>query len=121
MNRKIELDAPNVGAVEKEYLCKCVDTGFVSTFGPYVQEFEEKFATYMNVPKAVSTQSGTAALHIALRELGVGAGDEVIVPTLTFVATANPILYVDATPIFADVDIKTWNIDPKEIEKKIGS
>jgi len=118
---KIELDAPNVGELEKEYLNRCIDSSFVSTYGPFVPEFEEKFAKYLGVRKAVSTQSGTAAIHIALYELGIGPGDEVIVPVLTFVATVNPVMYVGATPVFVDVDLKTWNINPYEVEKVITS
>lgn len=119
MCKEIYLDAPNVGRLEKKYLDKAIDTGYVSTIGPYVPEFEEKFAKYIGVKKAVSTQSGTAALHIALHELKIGPGSEVIIPALTFIATVNPVMYVGATPVFADVDIKTWNINPREIEKNI--
>jgi perosamine synthetase len=119
MNKKIELDAPNVGKLEKEYLNNCIDSTFISTFGPFVSEFEEKFAGYIGAKKAVSTQSGAAALHIALYELGIGEGDEVIVPDLTFIATINPILYVGATPVMVDVSPKTWNIEAEEIEKAI--
>ena len=119
MCRNIFLDAPNVGGLEKEYLNKAIDTGFVSTVGPFVPEFEEKLAEFLGIEKAVSTQSGTSALHVALRELGIEEKDEVIVPALTFVATVNPILYVGAKPVFVDVDIKSWNIDPGEIEKHI--
>ena len=115
----MELDAPSVGELEKQYLNRMIDTGFVSTFGPFVTEFEEKIAQYLNVKKAVSTQSGTAALHVALYEAGIGVGDEVIVPALTFVATVNPIAYVGATPVFVDVDKDTYTIDPQEIEKAI--
>lgn len=71
----------------------------------------------MEVPRAVSVQSGTSALHIALIELGITSGDEAILPALTFVASANPIRYVGATPVFADVDPVTWNILPEKIEK----
>lgn len=119
MYKKIHLDAPNIGELEKKYLNKAVDSGYVSTNGPFVPEFETKFAKYLNVKGAVSTQSGTAAIHMALYELGVGRGDEVIVPALTFVATVNPVIYVGARPVFADVDMKTWNISPQEITKKI--
>jgi perosamine synthetase len=115
----MELDAPSVGELEKEYLCKTIDSGFISTFGPFVPEFENKFAGYVQVKKAVSTQSGTAALHTALYELKIGSGDEVIVPALTFVATVNPVFYVGAKPVFVDVNLQTWNIDPLEIEKHI--
>jgi len=113
----IELDAPNLGEIEKDYLSKVIDSGFVSTFGPFVSEFEERFAGYLNATRAVSTQSGTAALHMALYEMGIGKGDEVIVPALTFVATVTPVMYVHARPVFADVEKDTWNIDPKKIEE----
>jgi len=119
MSKQIHLDAPNVGELEKKYLDNAIDSGFVSTIGPFVREFEDKFARYLGGNRAVSTQSGTAAIHIALYELGVGKDDEVIVPALTFIATVNPVIYVGARPIFVDVDINTWNIDPKEIEKSI--
>jgi len=116
---KLELDAPNIGALEKMYINKALDSGYVSTVGPLVSEFEDKFAQYLGVKNAVSTQSGTAAIHIALYELGIGKGDEVIVPALTFVATVNPVVYVGAKPVFVDVDIGTWNMSSKEVEKAI--
>lgn len=119
MCREIYLDAPNVGDLEKKYLSNSIDNGYVSTIGPSVKEFEEKFAKYLGVKRAVSTQSGTTAIHIALYELGIGQGDEVIVPVLTFIGGVNPIIYVGATPVFVDVDIKTWNIDPEKIENSI--
>lgn len=118
-DKKIELDAPNLGAQEKDYLIKAIDSNFISTFGPLVPEFEGKFAQYLNVKKAVSTQNGTAGIHIALHELGIKDSDEVIVPALTFVATVNPVVYVGARPVFCDVDPATWNISPEEIEKNI--
>lgn len=119
MSKEIFLDSPNIGELEKTYLNKAIDTGFVSTFGPFVPEFEEGFAKYLGVEKAVSLQSGTAALHMALYELGIGNNDEVVVPALTFVATVNPVLYVGATPVIVDVDINTWNIDPVKIKEAI--
>lgn len=119
MYKKIYLDAPNLGESEKRRLNKAVDSGYVSTIGPFVPEFEERFAELIGVKKAVSTQSGTAAIYIALHELGIGKGDEVIIPALTFVATGNPVMYVGATPVFVDVNRATWNMDPEDIEKKI--
>jgi len=119
MYKKIALDAPNIGEVEKEYILKALDSGYVSAVGPLIAEFEKSFASYLGVENAVSTQSGTAAIHMALYELGIGEGDEVIVPAMTFIATVNPIVYVGAKPVFADVNAKTWNIDPEEVEKKI--
>jgi perosamine synthetase len=121
MRRKVrlELDAPSVGELEKKYLNKAINDGYVSTIGPYVPEFERRFAKYLGMKKAVSMQSGTAALHMALYELGIKNGDEVIVPALTFVATVNPVKYVGAKPVFVDVNRDTWNIAPVEVEKRI--
>lgn len=119
MCKNIYLDAPNIGEPEKRYLNKAIDSGYVSTIGPFVAEFEKRFAEYLGAVRAVSTQSGTGALHISLHELGIGKGDEVIVPALTFIATVNPIIYVGAKPVFVDVDIRTWTIDPEEIERNI--
>ncbi|MBA3065270.1 aminotransferase class I/II-fold pyridoxal phosphate-dependent enzyme, partial [bacterium] len=116
---KIFLDAPNIGEREKKRIIQAMDAGYVSTVGPFVPEFEQKFAEYVGAKNAVSTQSGTAAIHITLHELGIGQGDEVIVPALTFVATVNPVLYVGATPVIVDVDPETWNICPNEIKKAI--
>ncbi|MGB3112440.1 MAG: aminotransferase class V-fold PLP-dependent enzyme [Candidatus Omnitrophota bacterium] len=119
MSKKIFLDAPNIGEYEEKKVNEALKSGFVSTCGPFVGEFEERFAGYIGAERAVSMQSGTAALHMALHELGIGRDDEVIVPALTFVATVNPVTYVGAKPVFADVNVKTWNIDPSQIEKKI--
>ena len=116
---KAFLDAPNLGELEKKYLQKAIDDGFVSTAGSFVPEFEKKFYEFLGEYNAVSTQSGTAALHLSLYEFNIGKGDEVIVPALTFIATVNPIMYVGATPVFVDVDLNTWNIDIAEIEKNI--
>lgn len=119
MYSEIHLDAPKLGDSEKNHLNRAIDQGYVSTAGPYVVEFEEKFSNYLKAERAVSTQSGTAALHVALYELGIGRGDEVIVPALTFVASVNPIIYLGAKPVFVDIDSVTWNIDPKRIEEAI--
>jgi len=116
---KVYLDAPNLGEIEKEHLTRAIDAGYVSTVGPFVSKFEEKFAGYIGVRKAVSVQSGTAALHMALYELSIEKGDEVIVPALTFVGSINPILYAGAKPVIVDVDPETWNIDSEEIKKAI--
>lgn len=119
MSKKVYLDAPDLGKSEKKYLAKAIESGFVSSIGPFVPELEERFARYLGIKNAVSTQSGTAALHMALYEFGIGRGDEVIVPALTFIATVNPVVYLGAKPVFADVDIDTWNISPEEIKRNI--
>src|SRR6056297_2944899 len=89
------------------------------TTGPKIDEFEEKFADYVDAEYAVAVANGTAALHAATFAADIGEGDEVITTPITFAATANSVLYNDGTPVFADIDEKTYNIDPKSIEEKI--
>ena len=115
------LDAPHVGDLEKKYIGDAIDSTFVSTIGPFVPKFESTFADYLGVPKTVAVQSGTAALHMALVALGVTHVDEVIVPSLTFVASINPILYAGATPVFVDVDPDTWTLNPDAVKSAITS
>lgn len=120
-DNSIHLDSPDLGSNEKDSLIACIESGYVSTFGPYVSEFEKRFARALGTDNAVATQSGTAGLHMALYELGIGTGDEVILPVLTFVATANAVRHVDARPVFVDVDPETWTIDPAKIESAVTS
>lgn len=108
-----------MGEIEKKYLAEAIDSGFVSSVGPCIAEFEKKMAGYLNVPAATALQNGTAAIHMALYESGIGPGDEVIVPALTFAATVNPVLYVGATPVIVDVDPSTWTIDPAGIKQAV--
>lgn len=103
---------------EEKEVIKTLRSGWIMQ-GTKVTELEEKISSYLNIPYAVAVSSGTAALHLALLGLGIGVGDEVIVPSLSFIATANCVLYVGAKPIFADVEENTYNIDPEDIEKKI--
>lgn len=118
---KIPLDWPNIGNLEKEYVLKALDSGFVSTAGPLVKEFEDEFAAFLDCKNAISVVNGTSGLHLALRLLNIGPGDEVIVPSLTFIASANSVTYVGATPVIVDVQPDTWTIDPLQIEKAISS
>ncbi len=104
MEKQIPLSVPNLNIGIVENLAECIETGWVSTGGRFITEFEKKFADYTGVESAVSTQSGTAGLHLALRVLGVGPGDKVIVPTLTFVAAVAPVCYQNAVPVFMDCD-----------------
>ena len=104
MKREIQLSVPNLNIDIVENLRECIETGWVSTGGRFIGEFEKKFADYLGTEAAVSTQSGTAGLHLALRELGAEHGDEVIVPTLTFIAAVNPAAYLGAVPVFMDCD-----------------
>ena len=119
MNYKIPVYKPNLQGNEKNYVLSCLESNWISSKGFFVTEFEEKFKSYLSIPHATTASNGTVVLHLALLALGIGPGDEVIVPTLTYVASVNAIRYVDATPIFVDSQETTWQINPEEIEKKI--
>jgi len=114
-NKMIPLSVPNLSMDILENVKETIETGWVSTGGRFIKEFEEKIAKYVGVERAVSTQSGTAGLHLALNVLGVEAGDEVIVPTLTFIAAVNPVRYMGAEPVFMDCD-DTLNMDMDKLE-----
>ena len=106
----IYLDFNNIGRIEKDYVERVLNTGQISTASPFVNEFEKAMTHYFDMP-CCATNSGTSALHLALMACDIGAGDEVILPALTFIATANVVKYCRAKPIFVDVDRETWNID----------
>ncbi|BDH79963.1 aminotransferase DegT [Methanothermobacter tenebrarum] len=110
---------PSIGEKEIENVLKAVKSGWVSSKGKFVEEFERKFAEYHGVNFGVSTSNGTTALHLALESLGIGKGDEVLVPVLTFAATANAVLYCNAKPVFVDSHPDYWCIDPEKIEERI--
>lgn len=111
----IPLHAPTFGGNEKNYLIETIDSTFVSSVGAYVDQFEEMMTAITNTKKSVAVVNGTAGIQIALRLVGVCAGDEVITQALTFVATANAIAYNGASPIFLDVDIDTMGLSPKAV------
>lgn len=115
----IPLCVPQIEGNEWKYIKDCLDTNWVSSVGSYVNLFEENFAKYVKSKKAVVTMNGTAALHLALLTLGIGAGDEVIVPSITFIAPINTIKYVGAEPIFVDVCRDTYVMDADKIEELI--
>lgn len=117
---RIPLMQPALGGNELAYVSDCVTTGWISSQGEYVQQFETKFSEFLGGSIALAVSSGTAALHLALKALDIGRGDEVIVPDLTFAATANVVLHCGATPVLADVDRSTWNIDPNGIEQCVS-
>jgi len=108
-----------MGEKELEYVSECILTGWVSSAGKFVRQFEEMFASFCGAKYAIATSNGTTALHLAILALDIGPGDEVIVPTLTFIASANSVRYTGATPIFVDSDPYTWNIDPELVEAAI--
>lgn len=116
MEKFIPLSVPNLKGRELEYVTHAIETEWVSTAGPYITEFEQNLAKYVGVDEAVACQSGTAGLHLALLACGVGAGDEVIVPTLTFIAAVNPVKYIGAEPIFMDCD-DSLTMDPVKLKE----
>lgn len=118
-NVYLPVAAPSLGERELQYVTECILTGWISSAGKFVTQFEEMFAKFCDTRYAVATSSGTTALHLALLACGVGIGDEVIVPSMTFIATANAVLYTGARPIFVDSEEETWNIDPQQIAKAI--
>jgi dTDP-4-amino-4,6-dideoxygalactose transaminase len=109
---RIPLAEPALGGNARAYLDECLDTNFVSSVGPFVGRFERAFAEAVGSRHAVACASGTAAIHLALRVLDIGPRDEVVVPTLTFVASANPVRYLGATPLLVDAEPRTFNLDP---------
>src|SRR5947208_2864373 len=111
----ISLCVPNIGGNERAYVEECLDTGWLSAAGPFVERFERQFAATLGVTHAVATASGTAALHTALLVAGVRPGDEVVLPSLSFIAPANTVRYVGAWPTFVDVDPHYWQLDPSEL------
>jgi perosamine synthetase len=110
---------PDLRGNERKYVMDCVDSTWISSLGKYITEFEGKFSSYCGSGYGVSVCNGTVALQLALAALGVGKGDEVIVPDLTFIATANAVTYTGAKPVFVDADKKTWNMDTGRIKEKI--
>jgi perosamine synthetase len=111
--------APVIGEREIAYVNDAVRSGWVSSIGPYIGRFEQAFADYIGVSHAIAVGNGTLGLHLALHSLGIGQGAEVIVPDLTFVATAHAVLQTGATPVFVDVEPDTWCIDPEAVERAI--
>jgi len=122
-SQRVLLSVPHMCGLEEQHVREAFRTNWLSTAGPHIDAFEREFSARMGLPGA-AVSSGTAAIHLGLRLLGVAAGDEVICPTFTFVASANPIRYLRARPIFLDSDTTTWNIDPNllaEVLKKMAS
>ena len=119
--KTIPVAAPLFTGNEKRYILECLESGWISSIGPFIQKFEDKFAEYCGVRYAVACNNGTSALHAALAALDVGAGDEVIVPTLTYVSTANAVRYCGARPVLIDSEPRTLNLDPEKLEAAITS
>lgn len=119
MAEKIWLSSPHMSdeGYEMEYIKEAFDTNWIAPLGTNVNEFEKELATYIGVEHGAALSSGTAAIHLALKAAGVGEGDIVFCQSLTFSATANPIIYEKATPVFIDSNYETWNMCPKALEE----
>jgi perosamine synthetase len=112
--RRIQIASPELTGNELAYLADCVRTGWISSRGEYVREFERQFGAFCGMTHGLAVSNGTAALHLALEALGVGEGDEVILPDLTFAACINVILHAGATPVLVDIDARTWTMDVEQ-------
>jgi len=120
MNYKYPVYQPNLTGNETKYVVECINSTWISSKGEFIKKFEDKFSEFLNVKYSAAVSNGTVALHLALLALGIGEGDEVIVPTFTYIASVNAIRYVNAKPVFVDSDTFTWQIDPSGIKEKIS-
>ena len=116
----IPIAQPELGKEEERLVLEGLRSGWVSSAGKFINEFEESFAAFCNTKYGISTSNGTTALHLCLAASGIGPGDEVLIPSLTFVATANAVSYTGAKPVFIDSEMETWNLDPEKIKEKIN-
>lgn len=117
----IPVNEPLLTGNEKKYLCECIDTGWISSEGPFVKEFEQKMSASVGRKYGIAVSNGTAALEVAAQALGIGKGDEVIMPTFTIISCAMAVTKLGAIPVLVDSDLHTWNMSVEEIEAKITS
>ena len=117
MNKRIFLSAPHMSGNELKYIEKVFESNYIAPLGEYVNKFEESIKSYTRAENVLAVTSGTAAIHLALRVLGVGAGDDVLASTFTFIGSVNAILYQGANPVFIDSDKESWNLSPKLLNK----
>lgn len=119
VNTFIPVNEPLLNGNEKKYLCECIDTGWISSEGPFVKEFEQKMSASAGRKYGIAVSNGTAALEVAVQALGIGAGDEVIMPAFTIISCAMAVTKAGAVPVLIDSDMHTWNMKAEEIEAKI--
>jgi dTDP-4-amino-4,6-dideoxygalactose transaminase len=118
---RVYLSPPHMGDAERELLLEAFDSNWIAPLGPHVDAFERELAAVSGMQHAAALSSGTAGLHLALEILGIGHGDEVLVSTLTFAASANAIRYVGATPVFIDCNAATWTMDPDLLDEELAA
>ncbi|NVK84644.1 MAG: DegT/DnrJ/EryC1/StrS aminotransferase family protein, partial [Cytophagia bacterium] len=116
---RIWISSPHMGGSERKYVDQVFDSNWIAPIGPMVDRFEQSIAEYVGVNSCAALSSGTAAIHLALRTLGIGEGHEVIVQSFTFCGSINPVLYEKATPILVDSEPDTWNMSPELLEETI--
>ncbi|CAH0166119.1 MULTISPECIES: DegT/DnrJ/EryC1/StrS aminotransferase family protein [unclassified Pedobacter] len=121
MDITIPVYQPSLNGNEKKYVNECLDSTWISSKGKFINQFEDAFSAFINVKYAAAVSNGTVALHVALIALGIGPGDEVIVPTLTYIASVNAISYTGAKAVFVDSLVDTWQMDPGDVVSKITS
>lgn len=121
MSDFIPVNEPLLNGNEKKYLVECVDTGWISSEGPFVSKLEIEFAGKVNRKFGISVSNGSVALDVAVTALGIGPGDEVIIPTFTIISCATAIVRAGAKPVVVDANLETWNIDVEQIEERITS
>jgi pyridoxal phosphate-dependent aminotransferase EpsN len=117
MNPRIYLSPPHIGEYEQQFVAEAFASNWIAPLGPQVDAFEHELADYVGIKGALALSSGTAAIHLALRYLGVGPGDAVFCSSLTFIGSANPILYQGAAPVFIDSEPDSWNMSPTALER----
>src|SRR5690606_25172646 len=116
---RVHLSTPHLGPAERSYVDEAFTSNWIAPLGPLVDEFERRFSTRVGARHAAATSSGTAALHLALKLVGVGEGDRVLVSTLTFSASVNPIIYLGGKPVFIDSELTSWNLDPAIVAETV--
>jgi perosamine synthetase len=121
MDNFIPVYKPSLSGNERKYVLDCLDSTWISSKGKYINEFEEKFADYINVKHATSVCNGTVAIHLALMALGIGPGDEVIVPAFTYIASVNSVTYTGAKAVYVESLPDSWQMDPADVRRKITS
>ena len=120
-SKRIFLSPPHMGGQEERFVREAFESNYIAPLGPQVDAFEREFAEKVGIRHAVALSSGTAAMHLALRILGVGPGDEVLASTLTFIGSVTPVVFQGGFPVFLDADRKSWNMDPELLAEELES